>query len=129
MPAVQILWFSPIDCILAPRFSFPRSRRLFLVFGASAPHPFGALRYAVPATRKPRVTIPGHPFDAVRLTRVRGVQLGRTPELVPDAEAIQNEGVFHGGFAIALKAPRLAAVSRVHVDMQQQRIAVGLERP
>src|ERR1700690_1844222 len=40
-----------------------------------------ALRYAIPASRKPWVAIHGHPFDAVRLTRLRGAGLNGRPTL------------------------------------------------
>ena len=34
-----------------------------------------------------------------------------------DTQLIQDEGVFHGGFPIALKTPGFAPVARVHVDI------------
>ena len=44
-------------------------------------------------------------------------------------QLLQHEGVIFGPRAILLEPARLAAVPRLHVDPEHQRIAVGLHRP
>src|SRR5260221_9061240 len=53
-----------------------------------------ALRYAVPAARKPWVAIPWLPVRRMRRTRVRGVQFGRPAELVAKIVELQRHVEF-----------------------------------
>ena len=53
-----------------------------------------ALRYAVPAARKPWVAIPWLPVRRMRRTRVRGVQRVRTAALVTEIVELQGHVEF-----------------------------------
>ncbi len=73
------------ECFTLIPWIFLRGNGGDLVLGAARLAPFGALRCAVPASRKPWVAIHGHPCDAC-VAPPSGVQVGRTADLVASAE-------------------------------------------
>src|SRR4051812_8574539 len=54
---------------------------------------------------------------------------GRYSSLLRDTELGQHERVIFGARPVLLEAAGLAAVPRLHVDPEYQRVAVGLHRP